>query len=94
MAKDKEQAKEPELVPMQVIKCQAKIDNRPCNGMAFTKLYSLSPGKAAPISRHFGWVCIRCGASYLIKDFPKKGEEARKESRLIIPENASVKIVH
>lgn len=72
-------------VKLDIIKCT-------CGNNVFLSGQVLSPGEKRPVRVQKVWVCVGCGATFLDNDFPKKGDNARRESKLILPENKKLLI--
>jgi len=70
---------QPEKAPITYIKCQ-------CGNNVFIPGKMLAPGDDKPSVIKQVWVCVGCGMMFLPEDVPKKGEEDRREKKLILPD--------
>ena len=57
-----------------------------CGSNLFIEARMLGPGTKKPDILDHVWVCVGCGMKYLPDDFPKKGEDERKESKILLPD--------
>ena len=75
--------KQVEQAPKQFIKCQCGK----CGNSVFVQGKILAPGDERPSVIKKVWVCIGCGMIFEPEDFPKKGDNDRRESKLLLPDS-------